>query len=128
MTETLLLRQTLPNGLILEFYDRSRPMAGDRWQVIIEVRLPIPVTAATLPPDLRARADEISTALGQEIFFIKQEMRHFIDIREVPAVLQEIQTRLWEGLKDYMGHPEFSGRYIRKKFAELQGQPNRQRE
>jgi hypothetical protein len=100
-------RQTLPNGLILEFYDRSRPMAGDRWQVILEVRLPIPVTAATLPPDLRDRAEEVITALGQEIFFTKQEMRHFIDAREVPAMLQEIQTRLWEGLKDYMGHPEF---------------------
>lgn len=123
MTETVLLRQTLPNGLILEFYNLSRPMAGDRWQVIIEVRLSIPVTADTLPPDLRERAQEVITALGQELFFSKQEIRHFIDIREVPAMLQEMQTRLWEGLKGYIGHPEFAGRYIRKKFSELQSQP-----
>jgi hypothetical protein len=127
MTETALFRQNLTNGLTLEFFDRSRPMAGDRWQVILEVRLPIPVTAATLPPDLRNRADEVIAALSQEIFFTKQEIRHFIDIREIPAVLQKIQTRLWEGLKNYVSHPDFAGLYIRKKFAELQGQPNRQR-
>lgn len=126
MTETALFRQNLPNGLTLEFYDCSRPMAGDRWQVILEVRLPVPVTAATLPPDLRDRADEVLTALGPEIFFVKKEMRHFIDIREVPGALQEMQTRLWEGLKNYVGHPDFAGRYIHTKFAELQGQPNRQ--
>jgi hypothetical protein len=124
MTETALFRQTLPNDLILEFLDRSRPMAGDRWQVILEVRLVIPVTAATLPPDLRDRGDEVITALGQEIFFTKQEIRHFIDIREVPVVLQEIQTRLWEGLKDYVGHPDFAGRFIGKQYAELQNQLN----
>jgi len=51
MTESLLLSRLLPNGLTLEFFDLSRPMAGDRWQVILEVRLPIAVSAATLPPD-----------------------------------------------------------------------------
>ncbi len=128
MPETALFRQDLPNGLTLEFYDRSRPMAGDRWQVILEVRLPHPLTAATVPPDLRDRADEVIAALGQEILFTKQEIRHFIDIREIPALLQEIQTRIWEGLKNYASHPDFAGRYIRKKFAELQGQPNRRKE
>jgi hypothetical protein len=49
MTETALLRQPLPNGLILEFFDRSRPMAGDRWQVILEVRLPVPVLRPPCP-------------------------------------------------------------------------------
>ncbi len=124
MTETVLFRQNLSNGLTLDFYDCSRPMAGDRWQVILEVRLPIPVTAATLPPDLRDRTDEVITALGPEIIFTKQEIRHFIDIQEVQMVLQKIQTRLWEGLRNYVGHPDFAGRYITKKFTEVQGQPN----
>jgi hypothetical protein len=121
MTETALLRQPLPHGLILEFFDRSRPMAGDRWQVILEVRLPVPVIAATLPPDLRDRIDEVITTLGQELIFTKQEIRHFIDFREFSAVLQEMQTRLWEGLRNYVSHPDFAGRFIWRKFAEHQG-------
>jgi hypothetical protein len=122
MTEPALFRTSLANGLVLEFYDRSRTMAGDRRQVVLELRLPISVSAATLPPDLKNRFQEVITALGQEILFTKQEVRHFVDAREVPAILQEMQTRLWEGLKDYLGHPDFAGRYIRKRFVEHQEQ------
>ena len=117
VTESLLLRQSLPNGLVLELYNRSRPMAGDRWQVVLEVRLTIAVSAATLPADLKDRALEVMEALGPEITFIQQDIRHFIDSREVPAILQEMQDRVIEELVGYLGHPNFAGRYIRKKFA-----------
>jgi len=72
MTESLLLSRLLPNALTLEFYDLSRPMAGDRWQVILEVRLPIAVSAATLPPDLADRSEEVIGALGPEIVFAQR--------------------------------------------------------
>jgi len=120
MTGKLLLRQALANGLSLELYDRSRVMAADRWQVVLEVRVPIPVNASTLPPDLTDRAPEVIAALGSEIVFSQQEVHHYIDVREVPGLLQEIQTRLLEGLEGYLGHPDFAGRYLRKKYAEHQ--------
>jgi hypothetical protein len=119
-TKGLLLRQALPNGLILEFYDRSRPMAGDRWQVVLEVRVPIAVSAGTLPADLKDRAPEVVAALGPEISFTQQEIHYFIDVREVPALLAEMQERLLQGLSGYLSHPDFAGRYIRKKFTEHQ--------
>lgn len=119
-TKSLLLRRSLPNGLLLELYDRSRPMAGDRWQVILEVSVPIPVNEAALPADLKERAPEVIAALGPEIIFTQQEIHHFVDAREVSALLQEMQERLLQGLSDYLGHPDFAGRYIRKKFAEYQ--------
>ena len=118
MTGKLLRRQVLANGLILEFHDRSRLMAGDRWQVILEVRVPIPVSAATLPPDLADRAAEVGAALGPEVVFTQQEVHYFIDVHEVPGLLQEMQTRLLRSLEGYLGHPDFAGRYLRKKFAE----------
>ncbi len=118
--KNLLLRQNLPNGLVLEVYDLSRPMAGDRWQVVLEVRVPIPVTEAVLPADLKAQAPEVIEALGPEISFTQQEIHYFIDAREVPALLEEMQERLVQGLIEYLGHPDFAGRYLRKKFAEHQ--------
>jgi hypothetical protein len=120
MPEKLLLRHSLANGLTLEFYDRSKPMAGDRWQVVLEVRPPIPVNADTLPPELADRVPEVIGALGPEIFFTQQEVHYFIDVRVVPGLLHEIQTRLLQGLEGYLGHPEFAGRYLRKKFTEHQ--------
>ena len=125
VTERLLLRQSLPNGLVMELYDHSRPMAGDRWQVTLELRLPIPVSPANMPPELADRGQEVIAALGPEILFTHEEVRYFINAREVPAYLEEMQTRLLEGLKGYLGHPEFVERYIRNKFAEHQERQHR---
>jgi hypothetical protein len=52
----LLSRHALDNGLTLEHWDRSRPVAGDRWHVVLEASISISVTAATLPPELRPKA------------------------------------------------------------------------
>ena len=103
VTESLLLRQSLPNGLVLELYDRSRPMAGDRWQVVLEARLAIALSAVPLPADLQERAPEIMEALGPEIIFILQDTRHFIDSREGPAILQEMKERVLEGFRQVIG-------------------------
>jgi hypothetical protein len=118
--KSLLLRQSLSNGLVLEVYDHSRPMAGDRWQVILEVRVPIPVSEEVLAGDLKERAAEVIEALGPEITFSLQEIHHFIDAREVPALLEEMQNRLLQGLSEYLSHSDFARRYLKKKFAEYQ--------
>ena len=118
--EKLFSRHPLDNGLILEFWDLSRPMAGDRWLVVLEARLAIPVGAATLPPDLLGQEAEISRALGPEIVFSQRDQRIFIAADEYPATLKEIEARLLTLAPSYLGHPEFAGRFIRKRFAEFQ--------
>jgi len=118
--EKLLSRHPLDNGLILEFWDLSRPMAGDRWLVVLEARLAIPVGAATLPPDLMGQEAEISRALGPEIVFSQRDQRIFIAAGEYPATLKEIAARLLALAPSYLGHPEFAGRFIRKRFREFQ--------
>jgi hypothetical protein len=118
--ESLMRRQTLANGLTLEFHDVSRPMAGDRWQVILEVRLPVPVTTDSLPPDLADRASAVLSALGPEIVFTQQDVRHFIEVRKVPAILEEMQARFLAGLGAYVSRPDFAGRFIRRKFSAYQ--------
>ena len=120
MTDKLLQRHPLNNGLILEFHDLSKTMAGDRWQVILEARLLIPVRTANLPPDLTDRAPEVIATLGEEILFTQQEVHYFIDVQEVAGLLQQIQARLFQDLERYLGHPDFAGRYLRKKFMERQ--------
>lgn len=119
-TEKLISRHPLDNGLILEFWDLSRPMAGDRWLVVLEARLAIPVGAATLPPELMGQEAEISRALGPEIVFSQRDERIFIAADEYPATLKEIEARLLALAPSYLGHPEFAGRFIRKRFTEFQ--------
>jgi hypothetical protein len=95
-------------------------LAGDRWLVKLEVRVAIPVAEAHLPPDLKERYQEVVEALGPEVIFRKEDVRHFIDQREVPELREKMQARLLQGLLAYLGHPDFAGRYLRKKFAEYE--------
>lgn len=116
--EKLFSRHALNNGLVLEFWDLSRPVAGDRWQVVVEARVPLAVTAETLPPDLRPHLDQVIAMLGENLVFAKQEVRHFIAAGEVANLLTQIEAQLLSSLRGYLGHPDFAPRLIRKRLDE----------
>jgi hypothetical protein len=118
--EKPLSRHPLKNGLALEFWDLSRPLVGDRWQVVVEARVAIPVRGDTLPPELRPQLSRVVAALGQEVVFAKQETRNFVDTGEMAALLKQIEEQLLASLQAYLGHPEFAARFIRKKLADQQ--------
>jgi hypothetical protein len=116
----LISQHPLANGLILELWDHSRPLVGDRWYVVLETRIAVPVRADTLPSELKALADQVVTALGNEIIFSRNEERNFISAAEFPGLLQDMQDRILELAPGYFGHPDFAGSFIRGKFAERQ--------
>jgi hypothetical protein len=116
----ILDRHPLANGLTLELWGHSRPLAGDRWFVRLEARIAIPVRAETLPPELQAQAALVLEALGEEIIFSQAEERNFIAASHAPVLLREMQDRVLALAQGYFGHAEFPARFIRKKFAEHQ--------
>jgi hypothetical protein len=118
--EKLVGRRRLANGLHLELWDRSRPVAGDRWQVVLEARMAVPVDKATLPPELFAKADAVQAALGPKVVFSRRDERNFIAAGDLPEILKEMETRLLALVPDYLGHPDFAPRFIRLKYAEHQ--------
>lgn len=118
--EKLLSQHPLKNGLALEFWDLSRPLLGDRWQVVVEARVAIAVAGDTLPQELRPQLDQVLAALGEEVVFAKQEVRQFVAAGEVPETLKLIEDQLLTSLRAYLGHPDFARRFIRKKYADQQ--------
>jgi hypothetical protein len=118
----LIARQLLPNGLTLEFWDHSRPVAGDRWYVLLEARIAVPVRADTLPPDLRPQAAQVVAVLGDEIIFSQKDERNFIAASEAPGVLKDMQERFMALAPGYFGHTDFAAKFIPKKYAELRQQ------
>jgi len=116
----LIDRHPLDNGLTLEFWDHSRPVAGDRWFVSLSARIAIPVRAERLPPELKAHAAQVVEALGEEIIFSHTEERNFIAASEAPGLLKDMQERILALAPGYFGHADFAARFIRKKVAELQ--------
>ena len=123
----LVVRQPLPNGLILELWDLSRPLVGDRWYTVLEARIAIPVRADDLPPDLKPMADQVVAALGPEISFSQTEERNFIAASAHPRLLQEMQDRILALAPGYFGHKDFAAGCIRGKFAARQKQDDWQR-
>ncbi len=120
--EKIISRHPLQNGLTLEIWDRSRPVAGDRWLLVCEARITVPVAAPTLPLELRSQADDVIAALGRELVFSQKDERNFIDAKEAPVLLQEMADRLAAMAPRYFGHPDFAAKFISKKYAEWQQQ------
>ena len=116
----LLSRHPLDNELTLDFWDHSRPVAGDRWFVCLSARITVPVRTETLPPEVKAHAAQVVGALGEEIIFSHREERNFIAASEAPGLLKDMQDRIQTLASGYYGHADFAARFIRKKFAERQ--------
>jgi hypothetical protein len=116
----LLSRHPLNNGLTLEFWDYSRPIAGDRWFVLLEVRIAIPIRPDTLPSELRGQIDQVKETLGDEIIFSQKNERNFIAATEAPKILKNMQDSFLGMASGYFGHPDFAPRFIRGKFAQKQ--------
>jgi len=125
--EKLRARHKLANGLCLEVWDRSRPVAGDRWQVVLEARMAVPVTAANLPAELVPDEAAVGTALGQEVVYCRRDERNFIALGEVADILKEMESRLLELVPSYLGHPDFAPRFLRRKYAEYRAKQSWQR-
>ena len=116
----LISQHHLANGLTLELWDHCRAVAGDRWFVLLETRIAVPVKEDTLPPELKPLADQVVRALGNEIIFSRTEERNFISSVDLPDLLKDKQDRVLKLAPGYFGHPDFAARFIRAKFAERQ--------
>ncbi len=113
----LLSRHPLSNGLTLEFWDHSRPVAGGRWFVLLETRITIPVKPETLPPELKPVANQVVQTLGSEIIFTQKEERNFIAASEFPVLMKDMQDRILDLSPRYFGHEDFAPKFIRKTYT-----------
>ncbi len=115
----ILIEQTsLENRAILQLYDASRIMAGDKMLVTLLVRIEIPVeslggtkTAYGLPP-----AEEIRVAIGDPVAWEYRKQRMFIDIREKEEVFEKIRAEFDANMRPYLLHPDFPAGFVKKQL------------
>ena len=124
MEKTLIETITLPNGLILELWDTSRPMAGDRWRVSLLAKVEVPVLPeyfSTLDNGEQAY-QELLSAYGFPLVFTQEKNRHFVDEKDSKNVFAELCQRFKDNLLSYLGNPRFASLYAMKKYGDLQNQ------
>ena len=124
MEKTLIETITLPNGLILELWDTSRPMAGDRWRVSLLAKVEVPVLPeyfSTLDNGEQAY-QELLSVYGFPLVFTQEKNRHFVDEKDSKNVFAELCQRFKDNLLSYLGNPRFASLYAMKKYGDLQDQ------
>ena len=121
MSERLIEKITLPNGLILEIWDTSRLMAGDRWLVSLLAKVEIaglPEYFSTLDDGEQAYQDLVA-AHGNSLVFTQEKVGLFVDEKETEDVLTKLCKRIKDNLIAYLGNPKFASLYVLKKYGDL---------
>ncbi|MFC1822525.1 hypothetical protein ACFL9T_07445 [Thermodesulfobacteriota bacterium] len=120
-TERLIETISFKNGLELEIYDMSRPLAGDRWLVQLEARIEVDLEAEAF--DGLEDQDRIVSVLrgiyGSRIPYCYIQKKHFVDKNKKEEVLQQFIKNIKESQVPYLGHPEFSRRFLLSRYREL---------
>ena len=120
MAEELIKTVELKNGLQLELLDTSRKIAGDRWQVVLSIRINIPVRLLSRDDNDQAglNVEEIMLSLGESVCFEQKRERNFIDVNQKDAVLNELVDSFIHSSIDYVSNPDFPKRYILQQHRE----------
>ena len=121
MSEKLIEKITLPNGLILEIWDKSHLMAGDRWLVSLLAKVEVTVLPeyfSTLDDGKQAYQDLVA-AHGNSLVFTQEKVGLFVDEKETEDVLTRLCKRIKDNLIAYLGNPKFASLYVLKKYGDL---------
>lgn len=108
--------ETLPNGLVVEFFDDSNRYFGDYWRVRLEARCRVPVQAALAPesPDL----PQALALLGEEALFVRPLEKMGVAGEEVEGVRTALAESFLASAASYLGSPAFPPRFVRQQLAE----------
>jgi len=110
----------LANGVVVRFYDESRRVAGDRWQVTVRYDSVVSVSETfwSLVSGESELIEEIRAALGEEIVLTNVNERNFISAEEKEAMVAEIVSRARKNIFGYLADPRFPERYFKRCFNE----------
>jgi len=105
----------------MNFIDRSRKIAGDRWLVELVGEMDIPITqdfwAAVSENDAHL-LHSIQKKLGDRLRFSISRIRNFVADDDKEAVLDELMSRFEENILPYMDTPDFVRKLFMKNFNE----------
>jgi len=114
----------LDNGLTLELYDRSRPVAGDRWLVsfvaCVEVGLKREYFTGPLTPHIPF--EDIRKAVGDKAHYHHEKTRNFIAETEKDEVFRGLKERFLDANLVYLSSPDFPRKLILRQYQRAQGQ------
>lgn len=121
--------EQLANGVVVRFYDESRRVAGDRWQVKVRYDAVVSVSETfwSLVSGGPELIEEIRAALGGEIVLTNVNERNFISAEEKEVLVAEIVSRARKNIFGYLADPGFPERFFKRCFKEAREEIQRKK-
>jgi hypothetical protein len=128
MEEQPIEKIKLDNGLTLELYDRSRRVAGDRWQVSFVARLEVGLKREYFKGKLTPHIplEDIRKAVGDKADYHHEKTRNFIAETEKDKVFRGLKERFLDANLVYLSSPDFPLKLILRQYEKALGQRWRQ--
>jgi hypothetical protein len=124
MEEQPIEKIRLDNGLTLELYDRSRPVAGDRWLVSFVARVEVGLKREYFegPHTPNVPFEEIRKAVGDKAYYHHEKKRNFIVETEKDEVFRGLKERFLDANLVYLSSPDFPLKLILRQYQTALGQ------
>ena len=107
----------LPNGLTARFFDASKPVAGDRSQVVLKIEIKVSVTGDD------PAAEFVRRLVGPELTYGHAYERNFIDDSKVEDLLNQMAAKFEASQLPYLSRPDFATRFIAAEAAKIKRDP-----
>ena len=107
--------------MAINFIDRSRKIAGDRWLVELIGEMEIPIAQDLWDPVSESDHDLldcIRKKLGDRLQFSISRIRNFVADDDKEDVLNELISRFEENIVPYTNKPDFVRKLFMKNFNE----------
>jgi hypothetical protein len=121
MADTRFRQIPIGDRLILELFDCSRLLTGDRWKVVVEARMEVPVKRDVWEDDPISEfpLEAMEDLLGDTQIFIQRRERVFVAAEEKSDLVQSFATDIETDLVPYLKHPHFVKRFLEKQYREV---------
>lgn len=120
MEKRLLKQIDLDNGQIVEIFDDSRPVAGDRWLVSVRACVRIAVDdrlAAAADPSGKGN-EAVRRMVGESVIFEKQMTRNFIHGDEKDRIRDNLVASFMDSTLAYLSGATFAEKLVQKAYRE----------
>lgn len=108
----------LDNGERLDIIDKSRMIARDTCLVMLIFRIKIEIKKKLIEKIPKFTEDNLRETLGEYVIYEATHERNFINDNKKEQVIKEVRDSFLNTNMKYLSHPDFSHKYVIKKYNE----------
>lgn len=126
MSQELIEKISLQNGLTLEIWNHSRPIAADTDKVTLYICAAIPLDPSFFPEDTQYK--KMQKCFGDTLMFEYKNERSFVAKAEKDQVFQQFIDTFKKDALPYISKSDFSRRFALSKYRDMEKNPFQYRE